>query len=96
MAPPPPRRASPDGDGGAYLPQCLKTLDLLKRAGFAVADHKLTSRVEIVAFKARHAVWTTPQVFIDDKRIGGCKYVLRFLGKEVQDKDAVTYGSASP
>ncbi|MCC6000918.1 MAG: glutaredoxin [Pararhodobacter sp.] len=73
-------------------PYGLKTRDLLHREGFKVEDHTLTSRDQIEAFKARHHVETTPQVFIDDKRIGGYEGVLRFLGKKVPDKDAVTYG----
>ena len=72
-------------------PYGLKTLDLLKREGFEVEDHKLTSRDEIDAFKARHEVDTTPQVFIDGQRIGGYEGLLRFLGKEVKDDDTVTY-----
>ncbi len=72
-------------------PYGLKTRDLLRREGFEVDDHTLTSRDEIDAFKARHNVETTPQVFIDGRRIGGYEDLLRFLGKEVKDEDAVTY-----
>jgi glutaredoxin len=72
-------------------PYGLKTLDLLKREGFEVDDHKLTSRAEIDAFKARHDVETTPQVFIDGQRIGGYEDLLHFLGKEVKDEGAVSY-----
>lgn len=72
-------------------PYGLKTRDLLRREGYEVDDHTLTSRAEIDAFKARHNVETTPQVFIDGQRIGGYEDVLHFLGKEVKDKDAVTY-----
>ncbi|MCC5968856.1 MAG: glutaredoxin [Pararhodobacter sp.] len=69
----------------------LKTRDLLQRAGYEVDDHILASRSAIDAFKAHHNVETTPQVFIDGKRIGGYEDLLRFLGKEVKDPDAVTY-----
>ena len=72
-------------------PYGIKALDLLKRKGFAVDDHHLTSREETEAFKAKHAVATTPQVFIDGKRIGGYDDLVRFFGREVKDKDAVTY-----
>jgi hypothetical protein len=42
-----------------------------------VNDHWLVTRAQTDAFKAEHGVATTPQVFIDGKRIGG--YVdLRF------------------
>ena len=69
----------------------LKTLDLLKREGYEVDDHPLKSREEVEEFKAKNDVETTPQVFIDGKRIGGYEEVLRFFGKDVADKDAVTY-----
>ena len=49
----------------------LKSKDLLERKGFDVEDHHLSSRSETDAFKEKHNVKTTPQTFIDDKRIGG-------------------------
>jgi len=72
-------------------PWGLKALDLLKREGFEVEDHHLTSREETDIFKARHQVETTPQTFIDGKRVGGYDDLRGYLGKEVKDKDAVTY-----
>lgn len=72
-------------------PWGLKSLDLLKREGYEVDDHELTSRAEIDAFKQKHGVETTPQTFIDGRRIGGYDDLLAFFGKEVEDKDAPTY-----
>lgn len=72
-------------------PYGLKALDLLKRAGYAVEDHHLASRAETDAFKAQHDVATTPQIFIDGRRIGGYDDLRRFLGKRVVDPKAVTY-----
>ena len=72
-------------------PWGLKALDLLKREGFDVEDHHLTSREETDIFKARHQVETTPQTFIDGTRVGGYDDLRGYLGKEVKDKDAVTY-----
>ncbi len=72
-------------------PWGLKALDLLKREGFEVNDHRLTTRNEIDAFKQEHNVATTPQAFIDGKRVGGYDDLLRYFGKETRDKDAVTY-----
>lgn len=72
-------------------PWGLKTLDLLKREGYEVEDHKLTSRAEIDAFKEKHGVKTTPQTFIDGKRIGGYDDLLVFFGKKVNDRNATTY-----
>ncbi len=72
-------------------PYGLKALDLLKREGYEVDDRKLTTRADIDAFKARHNVKTTPQTFIDGKRIGSYDDLVAFLGGKVKDKDAVTY-----
>lgn len=72
-------------------PWGLKALDLLKREGFEVEDHHLKSRAETDTFKTKHQVETTPQTFIDGRRIGGYDDLREFLGKEVKDKDAVTY-----
>lgn len=72
-------------------PWGLKALDLLQREGYAIDDHKLTNRQEIDSFKKEHGVDTTPQAFIDGKRIGGYDDLARFFGKAVKDKDAVTY-----
>lgn len=72
-------------------PYGLKALDLLKRKGFSVEDHHLATREETDAFKAEHGVATTPQIFIGGERIGGHDDLIRYLGGQVKDKDAVTY-----
>lgn len=72
-------------------PYGLKALDLLRREGYAVDDHTLTTRAEIDAFKDRHGVKTTPQTFIDGRRIGGFDDLQAFFGKAVRDKDATSY-----
>jgi glutaredoxin len=69
----------------------LKARDLLKREGFAVDDHPLTSQAETDVFQAEHGVKTTPQVFIGGERIGGYEALRKHLGKPVRDADAVTY-----
>lgn len=69
----------------------LKARDLLQRRGFAVEDHKLTSRAETDAFKAEHHVQTTPQAFIGGQRIGGYNDLRRYFGLAVRDPKAVTY-----
>ena len=51
-------------------PYGLKARDLLKRSGYEIEDHYLTTREETDAFKAAHDVPTTPQVFIGGKRVG--------------------------
>jgi len=72
-------------------PYGLKSLDLLKRQGFKVDDHHLTSRAETDAFKQEHDVDTTPQAFIDGARIGGYEDLLVHFGKDVADADETTY-----
>src|SRR5688572_23780358 len=69
----------------------LKSVDLLKRKGYKVDDHWLKTRAEHDAFKAAHTVETTPQAFIDGKRIGGYEDLKRFFGMPVADPDAVSY-----
>jgi len=72
-------------------PYGLKAVDLLKRSGYAVEDHHLTTRAETDAFKAEHGVATTPQVFIGGQRVGGYDDLRRFLGRRVADPKATSY-----
>lgn len=72
-------------------PWGLKAVDLLRRKGYAVDDRWLKTRAETDAFKAEHEVKTTPQVFIDGKRIGGYDDLRRHLGLKVADPNAVSY-----
>jgi glutaredoxin len=76
---------------GHVCPYGLKALDLLRRKGFAVADHPLRSRDETDVFKAQHGVATTPQVFIEGRRIGGYDDLRRFLGQSVPEPGATSY-----
>ncbi|MDT7535191.1 glutaredoxin family protein [Sphingobium sp. SA2] len=72
-------------------PYGIKARWLLKRRGYQVEDHWLTSRAETDAFKAAHDVKTTPQIFIDGQRIGGHDDLRRFLGLKLRDPDATSY-----
>ena len=72
-------------------PYGLKALHLLRRSGYEVEDHHLTTRGETDAFKAAHGVSTTPQIFIDGVRIGGHDDLRRYLGKRVVDPKATSY-----
>lgn len=72
-------------------PYGLKAKDLLRRSGYEVEDHHLTTREETDAFKAAHGVATTPQTFIGGERIGGYDDLRRFLGKTVVDPNATSY-----
>ena len=72
-------------------PWGLKARDLLRRSGYAVEDHHLRTPAETEAFKAKHGVRTTPQVFIGGERVGGYEDLRRFLGKRVIDPKATSY-----
>ncbi|MFN3945767.1 MAG: MauE/DoxX family redox-associated membrane protein [Allosphingosinicella sp.] len=72
-------------------PYGLKAKDLLKRSGYEVEDHHLTTREQTDAFKAKHNVATTPQIFIGGRRVGGYDDLRRYLGKKVADPAATSY-----
>ncbi|WP_249403757.1 glutaredoxin [Sphingomonas sp. CFBP 13720] len=72
-------------------PYGIKALHLLKRAGYEVEDHHLATREQTDAFKAKHGVATTPQIFVGDVRVGGHDDLRRFLGKRVADPKATSY-----
>ena len=72
-------------------PHGLKSKDLLERNGFIVDDRHLTSRADVDAFKAEHAVKSTPQTFIEGERIGGFEDLAKHLGIQVRAKDETTY-----
>lgn len=69
----------------------LRSKDLLKRQGFEVKDHQLSSRAETDKFKAQHHVKTTPQTFIDHKRIGGYDELLKYFGKSQAGQNGTSY-----
>lgn len=76
---------------GHVCPYGLKARDLLRRKGYQVDDHWLTSREETDAFKATHGVQTTPQTFIGGQRIGGYDDLRRYFGLAVPDPKATSY-----
>ncbi len=58
----------------------LRAKELLDEHGFEVEEHILGSREEVDAFKAEHDLRTTPLIFIEGDRIGGCDDLERHLG----------------
>ena len=72
-------------------PYGIKALDLLKRKGFEVEDHHLNTREATDAFKVEHGVKTTPQTFIDGKRVGGYDDLRRHFGLHVREQGDVSY-----
>ena len=69
----------------------LKSKDLLQRNGFTVDDRHLSSRQETDVFKVKHDVKTTPQTFIDDKRIGGYDDLRDFFNLTKAGQQGTTY-----
>lgn len=72
-------------------PYGLKARHLLRSKGYSVDDRLLTSRAEVDAFKAQHGVATTPQIFIDNERVGGHDDLRRHFGLPVADPNKLTY-----
>ncbi len=69
----------------------LRSKDLLERKGFEVEDHQLSSREETDAFKQQYDVETTPQTFIDGKRVGGYDDLREYFGKDEAGQTGTTY-----
>lgn len=57
----------------------VRAKELLEANGYDVDDRILRSREEVDAFEQEHDVQTTPQIFIDGERIGGCEDLERYL-----------------
>ncbi|ANB24513.1 glutaredoxin [Alteromonas stellipolaris] len=69
----------------------LRSKDLLEREGYEIDDRPLTSREETDAFKTKHDVKTTPQAFINNKRIGGYDELRTYFGKDEAGQTGTTY-----
>ncbi|MDO6748164.1 MauE/DoxX family redox-associated membrane protein [Gilvimarinus sp. 1_MG-2023] len=69
----------------------LRSKDLLKRQGFAIDDKKLTTRDQADDFKREHNVDTTPQTFIESRRIGGYQELRKYFGKDPIDNEGTSY-----
>ena len=72
-------------------PYGTKSKWLLEKHGYRVDDQWLTTREEVDAYKRQHGVETTPQTFIDGKRIGGYTELRAFLGKPLPAPGATSY-----
>ena len=57
----------------------VRAKQMLEEAGFQVDDRILRAREEVDAFEEEQGVETTPQVFIDNERIGGSDDLERYL-----------------
>ena len=72
-------------------PYGVKSKWLLERQGYTVDDRWLTTREQTDAFKREHGVETTPQTFIDGRRVGGYTELRQFFGKPLPEADATNY-----
>lgn len=77
--------------GEHICPYGIKSKDILERHGYMVEDHHLKTREETDAFKEKHDVKTTPQTFIDGKRIGGHDDLVTFFGESTMKQEGKTY-----
>ncbi|MFY8283409.1 MauE/DoxX family redox-associated membrane protein [Pseudoalteromonas sp. SSMSWG5] len=69
----------------------LKSKDLLERNGYDVDDRHLTNREQTDEFKQQHDVKTTPQTFINDKRIGGYDELRDFFNLPEAGQQGTSY-----
>ena len=53
--------------------------EMLEAAAYEIEEHILATRADVDAYKAKEDVATTPQVFIDGKRIGGSDALEAYL-----------------
>jgi glutaredoxin len=72
-------------------PWGVKAMDLLKRGGYAIEDHHLTSEEENDQYKKEHGYAETPQIFVEGRHIGGYDALREFLGKGPDPKQGATY-----
>lgn len=59
----------------------VRAKEMLERAGYDIEEHILGTREEVDAFEEEHGVDTTPQVFIDNDRVGGSDDLERYLAR---------------
>lgn len=74
-----------------HCPWGIKAKDLLRRAGYEVEDHLLTSSEANRDYKEKHGYDETPQIFIDGEHLGGYDQLREHLGKGPDPKEGKTY-----
>ncbi|PZT90162.1 MAG: glutaredoxin [Citromicrobium sp.] len=72
-------------------PYGIKSKWLLEGQGYAVDDHHLVTREQTDRFKDEHGVETTPQTFIDGRRIGGYTELRAHFGKPLPAEGSTSY-----
>jgi len=71
----------------ATCPWGKKAVGLLDQEGIAYSDHPFDSRAEEASFKEEEGVETTPQVFIQGRRIGGYDELVEHLQAQPAQED---------
>jgi len=72
-------------------PSGLKAKALLQKHGVAFDDHKFTDRQQVDAFKTEHDVETTPQIWLEGKRIGGFDALKAHFGEPAAEANSTSY-----
>jgi glutaredoxin len=72
-------------------PYGVKARWQLEKNGYLVDDRWLRTRDETEAFKREHKVKTTPQVFVEGKRIGGYTELRKYFGHPLPEEGTVSY-----
>lgn len=72
-------------------PWGVKALDLLKRHGYEIEDHHLTSEEANEQYKKTHHYSETPQIDIAGEHIGGYDALRKHLGLPPDPKEGQTY-----
>tara|TARA_R110002110_G_scaffold415797_1_gene656206 strand:+ start:28860 stop:29594 length:735 start_codon:yes stop_codon:yes gene_type:complete len=69
----------------------IKSKYILTRQGYQVEDIHLTTSEEKDAFLKKHNIKTSPQTFIEGKRIGGYEELLAYFGQKTIKQEGKTY-----
>jgi glutaredoxin/uncharacterized membrane protein YphA (DoxX/SURF4 family) len=79
------------GTSDHLCPWGIKAWDLLKRNGFDVDDQRIESMDANKQYKEENGVDETPQIYIEDKHIGGYDQLRKHLGLGPDPKEGETY-----
>lgn len=74
-----------------FCPWGIKAWDLLKRHGYQIDDHHLTSSDANNEYKQSNGYDETPQIFIEGKRVGGYDALREHLGLGPDPIEGKTY-----
>lgn len=72
-------------------PWGVKSKDLLRRHGYDVEDHHLTTAEANDQYKEENGYDETPQIFIEGKHVGGYDELREHLGKSPDPKEGKSY-----